>query len=246
MKLLSPQSSNAKLSKNSSITGDWETSILYLAPASTNSFGINLCPGSTAGCRASCLNTAGRGAMNSVQVARLKKSDRFISNRKTFLAELVADLEYLVRKQKRTGIKQAVRLNGTSDIQWERQPVIRSDRQYPGIPQAFPELQFYDYTKIFTRLRAVESIANYVLTFSASEVTSDRLIKAVNKMQVNTAIVFNSLPTEYLGIPVIDGTTHDMRFIDWPGKIVGLLPKGKAKKDTSGFVRNHKKGDIYE
>ena len=55
---------------------------------------------------------------------------------------------------------------------------------------------------------------------------------------VNVAVVFigESLPTEWLGRPVIDGTTHDMRFLDPQGVIIGLLAKGRARRDGSGFT----------
>ena len=37
-------------------------------------------------------------------------------------------------------------------------------------------------------------------------------------------------------MPVINGDKTDMRFKDPVGVIVGLKAKGKARKDTSGFV----------
>ena len=37
-------------------------------------------------------------------------------------------------------------------------------------------------------------------------------------------------------VKVIDGDEHDMRFLDEPNVVVGLKAKGKAKKDSSGFV----------
>ena len=44
------------------------------------------------------------------------------------------------------------------------------------------------------------------------------------------------LPETFKGLEVIDGDTHDMRFLDEPNKVVGLRAKGKAKTDDSGFV----------
>ena len=52
----------------------------------------------------------------------------------------------------------------------------------------------------------------------------------------NVAIVFNELPATYNGYKVIDGTDTDLRFLDEKGVIVGLVAKGKAKKDLSGFT----------
>jgi hypothetical protein len=168
MKLLSPQASNAKLSKNASITDQWETSILYLAPAMIADGTTNLCPGSTPGCRAACLYSAGRGQMNSVQEARVRKARWLINRPRQFVAALVADLERLVKRQRRTGIRQAVRLNGTSDVDWSTYRVKRDNATFDNVFAAFSELQFYDYTKVGARIGW--SIPNYHLTFSASEV----------------------------------------------------------------------------
>lgn len=239
MKLLTDQMSNAKLKKNGAIDAGWNTSILYLAPADIAIKGKSVCPGSTAGCRAACLFTAGRGAMNSVHTARVRKTKLYWKRPAKFAALLVADLNRLVGRQARTGIKQAVRLNGTSDIAWESFAVTRNGVEYAGVPQAYPELQFYDYTKLPARAIKFQVGGalwprNYHLTFSQSEI---RVARAVNlAAALNTAVVFSSLPTHYNGRTVIDGTLHDMRFLDPPGVIVGLLPKGRAKHDDSGFV----------
>lgn len=242
MKLLSDQASNAKLSKNAGVNAAYRTSILYLAPADTAIRGKSVCTASTPGCRKACLFTAGRGAMNSVQKARVRKTLLYFKQPKLFAALLVADLERLVKRQKRTGVRQVVRLNGTSDIDWENFLVRRSDRcGLKGVPQAFPELQFYDYTKRPERaLKHATSInwpSNYHLTMSQSEVNG-AIVKRLQGLspELNAAIVFTELPTTWKGRRVIDGTKHDMRFLDPKGVVVGLLPKGAAKKDKSGFV----------
>jgi hypothetical protein len=240
MKLLSDEGSNAKLAKNAAALGGdvgagvpWRTSILYLAPADVAVPGVSLCPASTPGCRAACLYTAGRGAMSTIQTARVRKARRFIRERFAFMADLATDLERLVRRQRRTGVRQAVRLNGTSDIRWEFEPIQRAGVWYSGVPQAFPELQFYDYTKIPGR--AVPE--NYHLTLSASEATQHKVARWA-PADTNIAVVFAgpTLPDTWLGRPVIDGTTHDARFTDPKGVVVGLLPKGRARVDRSGFV----------
>lgn len=174
--------------------------------------------------------------MQSVQDARVRKTLLFADRPYDFMIALVADLEQLSKRQTRDGERQAVRLNGTSDIAWEQFGCIRNDTVFAGIPQAFPELQFYDYTKLPSRAMKVQP-PNYALTFSQSEVNqsiSARLATA----GVNVAIVFlgKSLPETWHGRPVIDGTEHDMRFLDPKGVIVGLLAKGRAKRDESGFA----------
>lgn len=240
MYLLADQSSNAKLSKNVDINSEWNTSILYLAPADLS--GTNLCPGSSPGCRAACLNTAGRGAMNSVQAGRMRKTRLFLDSPRTFMHQLVSDLETLAGRQTRTRIKQAVRLNGTSDIAWEDIPVVRGSSWFRNVMDAFPELMFYDYTKLPTRVAKQAAVGwppNYRLTFSQSEVNRS-MARRIAGMGLNVAVVFagQKLPPEYHGKPVLDGTVHDMRFLDPAGHVIGLLAKGKAKGDKSGFVVN--------
>lgn len=239
MKILSPETSNAKLSKNVATNSGYETSILYLAPSNQARADVDLCPGASSGCRKACLFTSGRGRFQNVHDARVAKTIRLIDTPDEFLADLVQDLKYLVRKQQRTGIRQAVRLNGTSDIAWEAMAVERSGVKYPGIPQAFPELQFYDYTKL--PMRAWLSLgsewpSNYSLTFSRSEVNGKLISKAI-EAGINVAVVFHGkqLPKTWNGRPVIDGTLHDQRFLDPKNVVVGLLAKGDARKDTSGF-----------
>lgn len=244
MYLLADQSSNAKLSKNLGVSDQWQTSILYLSPSDssglTDSSGkqVNICPAASPGCRAACLNTAGRGAMSSVQLGRLRKTRLYVENRVEFNEQLVADLERLVKRQGRTGIKQAVRLNGTSDIAWERHWIERNGLVYEGVPQAFPELQFYDYTKCIDRNNQLD---NYHLTFSRSEINDaivKRLISSVRLINIATVFHGDKLPETWNGRPVIDGTAHDMRFLDPKGCIVGLLTKGRAKRDDTGFAVN--------
>jgi hypothetical protein len=48
-------------------------------------------------------------------------------------------------------------------------------------------------------------------------------------------------PKTFLGLKVIDGDTHDMRFLDEDNVVVGLKAKGKAKTDYSGFVIDNEK-----
>ena len=80
--------------------------------------------------------------------------------------------------------------------------------------------------------------SNYHLTYSRDETTPDTLVKSLCASGGNVAVVFRGkkLPSEWLGIKVIDGDDSDLRFQDGCGKIVGLLEKGLAKKDETGFV----------
>lgn len=203
------------------------TGILYLAPA--NESGYEMCPARSKGCTQSCLFTAGRGAFSNVRAGRLNKTKRFMEQRDTFMGELVADIFTLISKAKTRDMVPCVRLNGTSDIDWERIPCLGK----ANIMEWFPDVAFYDYTK---RLDRGPLPDNYSLTFSRSESNGVKVKKAIDQ-GLNVAVVFSGgLPETYAGLPVVDGDENDLRFLDGEGVIVGLKAKGKARKDTSGFV----------
>jgi len=214
------------------------TGILYLAPARES--GREVCRYRSAGCTAACLYTAGRGGFNSVQQARKAKTDRFFRERDSFMADLVYSIQSLERKAQREGLVPVVRLNGTSDIPWERVPVKDSRKgSAPNIFQLFPNVQFYDYTK-YPLAKRSNLPRNYDLTFSyADGMNRDDVVKAMARSRV--AVVFNTpkgheLPTQWNGFPVVDADTTDLRFLEPKGVIAGLRAKGAARKDDSGFV----------
>jgi len=204
----------------------YQTYIMHLAPSTLS--GYNTCPMASTGCAAACLNTAGRGRFTTTQEARIRKTKWFFEDRETFMAQLVKDITAAIRKAGREGFVPVFRLNGTSDIRWETVPV----GGFRNIMEMFPTVMFYDYTKLQNRR---DLPFNYHLTFSRSEEN----YAAVDMMMAagyNVAIVFNELPAVYNGYTVIDGTETDLRFLDEKGVVVGLLAKGKAKKDVSGFT----------
>ena len=209
------------------------TGILYMAPYKLS--GKNVCPAASKGCAAACLNTAGRGAMNVVQAARLKKTNRFWDDRDQFLMDLAEEIRALSNKAKAKGLKAAVRLNGTSDLPYERYKMPGTDK---NIMEVFPNVQFYDYTKLENRFTGAQLPANYHLTFSRAEDNDHKLDEVLE--HTSAAVVFaGELPDTWKGYPVIDGDEHDARFTDaGPGVIIGLIAKGKARHDDSGFVIN--------
>lgn len=197
--------------------------ILHLAPADLS--GRNTCPKATEGCRAACLNTAGRGGMfkrgettNVIQQARIRKTRYFFEDREGFLRDLEADIRKGIRYAQKQGLTPVFRLNGTSDIAWEKY----------GIIQKFPDVQFYDYTKILGR--KVQGLKNYHLTFSRAESNDADVGRAIME-GMNVAVVYDRIPE---GVYSADET--DLRFLDPKVQIIGLKAKGPAKKDRSGFV----------
>lgn len=243
---------NAKTIKGQ--TQGYATAILYLTPADGADPDVNLCSmADLAGCDIPCLNTAGRGGMsagnatfktpggvdapdNSVQRARLRRTLWFIQDREGFMRQLSREIAYFVAWAHRKGLIPCIRLNGTSDIRWEDIPVDCA----PNIFAAFPAIQFYDYTKIPNRRRAL-GIPNYHLTFSYSHRPqfAPIVLKAIQTYgdRVNYAAVFaGKLPEFFLGRPVLSGDESDLRFLDPAGVVMGLTAKGRAKRDASGFV----------
>jgi hypothetical protein len=240
MKLLS--TGNPKVLKG--LAQGFNTYILHLAPADLS--GYETCAKRTAGCTAACLNLAGRGGMfkkgestNVIQQARIRKTKMFFEDRITFMNLLVKDIELAIKQSKRMGLIPVFRMNGTSDLAFEKYEVVRNGKLFRNIFAAFDEVTFYDYTKILGR--KVADIKNYSLTFSAADGNDNDVAKAITQ-GYNVAVVFGikktlPMPETYQGLPVFNGDESDLRFLDPKGVVVGLYAKGKAKKDTTGFVK---------
>lgn len=239
---------NPKIQKG--IAFGYLTAVLHLAPGDLS--GFQVCPMATQGCLAACLNTAGRGGIskdgmithdmlvkgtrtNAIQAARVRKTRMYFTDRPAFMALLVREIGLLVAMAGRLGLKPAIRLNGTSDIPWER---IATPMGNANIMQSFPDVQFYDYTK---RPNRKDLPGHYSLTFSLAE-GNDRAAEQALCNGHNVAVVFRKeLPRVFVVqntmAEVINGDEHDLRFLDKRGVVVGLKAKGNAKKDSSGFVR---------
>jgi hypothetical protein len=202
--------------------------ILYLAPSDTSGV-MNTCGNETDGCKSTCLFKQGRAAIHkSINIARINKTLFLHANPAAALASLAWDIEGLIFRARKLKLKPAVRINGTSDI-----PKIARE-----LAIMFPEVIFYDYTK--HPRPWLRELSNYKITFSHSEENLQDCLQALT-WGVNVAVVFDTkkgkpLPETWWGYPVIDGDTHDKRFLDPKTVVVGLRAKGTAKKDCSGFV----------
>lgn len=224
--LLSKGSTNAKTIKN-----ELETFILYLAPA--NLSGFNVCAFASLGCIKGCLNTAGMGIFSNVQLARINKTKFWGFDRSAFYLQLANELLRILDKTIKKNVKIAIRLNGTSDINH-----LDLLKRYSGIDFLDPfysSLLFYDYTPNPNYINKYKN-TNYKLTFSRKEDNENKCIEILNNGG-NVAVVFkNELPKFWNGFKVINGDLTDLRYFDPMNVVVGLTAKGKAKKDTSGFV----------
>jgi len=246
MNLLSP--TNHKLLKGRAVHKDILAVGMHLAPADLAG-GKTVCQWSTRECRRLCLNVSGRGQISiplfmgedkvkryealmkhKIHAARIRKTQYWLNNRNDFIAKLCGEIYRWDRKAKREGKKLAVRLNLTSDVQWE---------DHIDMYQ-FPNVQFYDYTKGEDRyLRFQHGLnfpSNYHLTFSRGEHTKLETIAHILKHGGTVAVVFDKPPRVWYTYPVIDGDKHDYRFLDPKGCIVGLTPKGRAKRSEGRFV----------
>jgi hypothetical protein len=178
------------------------------------------------------LNTAGRGAMSNVQKARIAKTQFFFRDKAGFMSQLLDEIEKATRRADRLGMRACFRLNLTSDIPWEAKANAIDGK---SVFEHFPEFQFYDYTKGVQRAMK-NKLPNYDLTFSRSE-SNGAQCKLAIKAGLNIAVVFrNGLPKTWQGLPVVDGDETDLRFLDRRNCIVGLVEKGMAKVDSTGFV----------
>lgn len=236
------------------------TAVLYLSPASLS--GYNVCPQATNACKWLCLNTAGRAGIykageetNVIQIARIAKTRWYFEDRPSFLATLALEIGRFLKKAAKLGLTPVIRLNGTSDLPWERVEIFGC----ANFMELFPDVQFYDYTKVAKRCRAKYKArhipANYDLTYSLAE-DNDGEACAVLRGGGKVAAIFfgKDLPAhmDWTGhklvsssrtcfddneFPVTNGDLNDLRFLDKPGSIAGLSAKGKAKKDPYGMVR---------
>jgi hypothetical protein len=168
---------------------------------------------------------------NTIQKARIRKTKYFYEDRAGFMLDLAYDIQKAIKFADKQGLTPVIRLNGTSDLSWEKYEVpVFCTR---NIFELFPQVQFYDYTKVLGR--KVADIPNYHLTFSKADGNDADVARAM--MQgMNVAAVFDEMPAEYMGKEVINADETDLRFLDPKGVIAGLKAKGKAKKDYSGFV----------
>jgi hypothetical protein len=221
MKLLDTTGGNAKLKKSDKSSQEYRLAGLSLMPDDI------LCPyRNVAGCAKSCLESAGMGVFSNVKAGRQRKSDWWHGDRAGFLDKLRKELTNFEKLCKRQGVKAAVRLNVLSDIPWEKH----------GIPQEFPDIFFYDYTKNASRLGKTPS--NYELMFSYSnEPAYQKVVVKALRSDVPMSVVFrNGMPKYYKGRRVIDGDASDLVNVKAGKVIVGLVAKGKAKKDEGNFV----------
>ena len=226
------------------------TYCLYLAPWTLS--GHNTCPKGQH-CHEFCLNGSGqnkcdtlaRGVEGSkINHSRIKKTNLFYNNRARFMEILVHEIESKRARAKRLGYGFSVRLNGTSDLS----PIAFKDPiSGKNILELFPDVQFYDYTKVYNRVKLMEQYPNYDLTFSYDGYNWDeceRFLQNGGKVAVVFYSENETLPKQFRGYNVVDANGYDMRYLDPKGSIMGLhyhktandYKSGKFVKPNTSFV----------
>lgn len=242
--LLTTNSKKTKLGEKKGIS----TYIMYLAPHTQNSKGINLCPKASDGCAKACLFKSGNARFNSIQRGRLNKSEIFVNDRDLFLSLLENEIkrieikhnsivgEFKETKNDVLFKKYAIRLNGTSDISFDKLKLSSGKTIF----ETFPNIQFYDYTKNIAVLRRYKEnpIPNYHLTFSRSENNENEVNEAIS-LGFNVAVVFDKLPITYKGLEVLNGDLNDLRFLDKPNSIIGLKYKTNVGKGVNNNIKDN-------
>jgi hypothetical protein len=218
--------SSAKLEKSQNEF--WLNAVLYLEPSVDVKV---ICKASTPACRASCLTNSGMMIMSVQTNARIKRTNMYLNEREMFMAKLTNEIDNLVKQATKQGKQLALRLNGTSDLDWTE------------IYAMYPEVQFYEYTKRPDLIKKSKGLHNLHITFSRTERTKDSTVRRVIESGTNVAVVFDDKkeqPITFLGIKVVDGDKHDRRFEDTAGEIVALKLKGTTKSKaiarSTGFA----------
>jgi hypothetical protein len=227
---------NAKTAKGRAY--GYETAVMYLIPQRSPNDSANLCPWASMGCQATCLVTAGRGVFSAVAAARAARRALLIGAPDEFGARLIMEVSDHVRRSKRLGLTPALRLNGTSDIDFQQFPAPDGRGLLSYLRDTHRGLFLYDYTK--DPRRVLDPERREVLVFSRHENNQAAALRMLADRR-RVAVVFSTrrgepLPTDWHGHPVVDGDKHDLVFLHHPGTVLGLRAKGRARSDRSGFV----------
>ncbi|MBF0648727.1 hypothetical protein IR083_07835 [Dysgonomonas sp. GY75] len=207
---------------------------VYLAPH--NISGYSVCPESC-NCSKYCLHGSGRNKIElltfkgggPIQKSRIKKTKLFFEDRPAFMSLLTHEIDKAIIQAKESGLQLAIRLNCISDINLEE--FVLDGR---NILQLYPDLQFYDYTKVLEHTKLAEKYSNYDLTFSYSGENWSDCDMLLKKGYRVAAVFGEELPGTFRGYPVINANDDDARFLDGGGLICGLTYKKVANDYVNG------------
>ena len=243
MMLLSDGTTNHKIKKNMKSEKYYTYSLNF---AHSDLSGFNVCPKANklteqeqnknkSNCSSCCVGFNGFASIYSdVMESRIKKTISYYVDREAFYNQLIHEIKLAVKQSNKKGLKPSFRLNAYSDIRHENN-VIQDNK---NIFDLFPNVDFYDYTKLLNR----KTPDNYQLTFSHHNSDFIETTKALEN-GLNVAIVFEKLP-KYINVNgikynVIDGDKTDLRLdekIDGQNVVVGLKFKGSKAKLNDAII----------
>jgi len=205
---------------------------IYLSPA--NMSGYEVCSVRTDECTAMCLNESGRNRSNKsnrINICRIKKTRLYFEHHSFFCNWVISEINRAKNRANKLGLRFSVRLNNTSDISPET-IYTKINGKRKNVLQLFPDVQFYDYTKISGRVELMKKYPNYDVTYSYNGYNMDKCIKMLNN-NIRVAMVFKNVPETFNGFKVINGDLYDMRYLDPKNVIVGLKFKKVRNKLTT-------------
>ena len=204
--------------------------------ASTQNYkGKDLCPYATDACRLLCLVKTGHAEhKKNVQNARINRANFWVQDRLLFASKLLRELSNANKLAKKNKSKIAIRLNGTSDIDF----IAHFKRSFGvDVLSEFPNLIFYDYTKSLQRVKKYLG-SRYRLTLSYSGENFQDIIEAL-LLGANVSVVFTPSVMEkinsgviknWYSFDVVSGDENDLETILQDGKILALKFKGSKTK----------------
>lgn len=184
---------------------------------------VDLCGGrSTSLCREFCINTSGHQSMSKIQEFRKKKTLEFLKDRKRFLEKCSIELNYLEELANDQGLKLTCRMNMFTDVDYYKYKIDGK-----SIYEKHPTIQFIEYTKHYNKL---SYLPNLHITYSYDKEYHEEALNVLKRGD-NLSVIFpDILPNEWNGYRVINGDTHDLRFLDPKNVVVGLKYKNSMKK----------------
>jgi hypothetical protein len=228
---------------------------LFLAPHATSGLhGFDICPKASSQCREDCLGlTAGgnRAHADHSLSSKVYRTHFLAKHPEHFARILDNEIGNHTRSAKKEGMKAGIRLNGTSDLAWEKNA--------PHLFERHPETQFYDYTKMSNRVGRRDNPSNYHLTLSHTGTdhaeSNDREVAKTLSRGHGVAMVYQRgksvpKPTHVEDVktgrryPILNGDKDDNTFDRHES--AGLSEGGQGQGVVSGLqlkgVKNEKAG----
>lgn len=205
---------------------------IYLASADLS--GFNVCPNSEY-CKDNCLNGSGHNRVNrlskkdTIDRSRTIKTRLLFANKEVFMRIMIHEIEKERKKAENNGTFFSIRLNCTSDIN-----PIAFTLNGKNILEIFPDIQFYDYTKVLNRIALAKKYSNYDITWSIDGSEKNREIGLeLLKNGGRVAVVYgeNDMPKTWYGYECCNGDETDYR----PSDIAPVCAL-KFKKTANNYV----------